>query len=249
MHFSLFIPGAAGASPKVLESVGLGHLLRDGDASPLLQELQDKGPDGGPGLLVVWPPEMPAYIPGQLTWQPAKPDPDRQLPAKRFWWGYNPASPPTADDLQRTTVMRGHLLDVADDYWLMPNIMLLPHSFILDDNGNEARQVNDDHKAIYDRGLWAFDLLKQQIEGIAAAPGKEMRQYVIEMLSLNFRIFRDLAYHIGLLTDANWFSFACNTVDIHTLIEIEQAVAKKKRDTLTAAAIPPTSPPGAGATA
>ncbi len=249
MHYSLFVPKAMGANPRLLDGVGLGHLLRDGDVSPLLQEMTDKGPDGGPGLLFVWPPEMPAYVPGQLTWQPAKPDPDNNLPGGRFWWGYDPAQPVSSIDLRRKVPLPGRTMPAGDEYWLMPDILLLPHKFALENDGKEVRRVAASHAAIYERGMWAYDLLKQQIEEVARAPGKELRQYVIEMLSLNYRMFRDLAYHLGLLTDESWFSLACATVDFETLVQIEEDVAKKKQALVTALTTPPTSTPGVGAKA
>ena len=246
MHYALFIPKAIGANPKILDSVGLGHLLAKGDASPLLQELQDKGPDGGPGLLVVWPPSMPAYIPDQLTWQAAKPDPDKQLPGGRFWWGYDPANPPAAADLRRNEPFAGRTMRVGDDYWLIPNILLLPHKFVLDEAGEETRQVESSHAVVYERGMWAFEALKAQIEERQRAPAKDMRGYVVEMLQLNYRTFRDLSYHLGLLTDSSWFALACATVDLETLLQIETDVAKKKRDSVTALINSPSSTPGDG---
>ena len=249
MHYALFIPKAMGADPKLLDTVGLGHLVQKGDVSPLMQELPGKGPDGGPGLLFVWPPSMPAYIAGQMTWQPAKPDSDKNLPAGRFWWGYDPTSPPTAADLIRKKLTRGNPCAIENDLWLVPNVLMLPHKFALGDDGEEVRQVISTHAAVYDRGMWAYDLLKGQVEERAKAPGKEMRRYVVEMLALNYRIFLDLAYHLDLLTDETWFSLACATVDLDTLLQIEADVAKKKREALIAAVTPPTSTPGGGAAA
>lgn len=246
MHYSIFIPCACGADPKQLVGVGLGDLLRPGDPGPQMQELPDAGPSGGPGLLFVWQGSLPVYRPGELTWYPAKEDKSRGLAKGRFWWGIDPANPPTPAELLRGETLRFNYVECGDTTWRIPNIMLLPHNFILDDNGDEAREVSDQWRAIYDRGLWAYEQLKAQVEQSALAPATEMRAYVIDMLALNYRIFRDLAYHLRLMSDANWFSLACATVDLDSLMAIEQDVAKKKRAALEALIAMNTSPPGDG---
>lgn len=235
MHFQIYIPRITGANPRHLDKVGLGDLLRDGDVGPQMSDVLDHGPDGGPGLLFTWPGSLPAYQPEGQTWFAAKPDPERSLAAGRFHWGYPTDAPPTAAGLLRTTLLKGRLIDLADQAWVMPNILLLPHHFILDDQGEEAREVTPDHRWIYDRGLCAFAHLRSQILGEGSAPPQDMRRYVLEMLGLNYRIFRDLAYHLHLLTDVNWFTLACASIDVEALIQIEQDLAKKK-----AAPTPPT---------
>jgi len=261
MHFQIFIPNATGADPRHLDKVGLGHLLRPGDAGPVMGEVIGSGPSGGPGLLFTWPGSAPIYRAGELTWRPAKPDngsprpgtPGRgaggegqALPQGRFWYGINPASPPTPQDLARSEQLAGASLDLGGQAWRMPNILLLPHHYILDEQGEEAREVQPSFTSIYQRGMWAFDLLKAQIAEQAPAPAAELRRYVIEMLGLNYRLFRDLAYELHLLTDENWFTLACHSVDIQTLLQIEQDIAKKKQLAWQALITPPTSPPGVG---
>lgn len=249
MHYSLFIPQVTGANPRHLDAVGLGDLLRPGDVGPQMADIVDHGPDGGPGLLFTWPGSIPAYQPQGMNWYAAKPDPERGLPAGRFHWGFQNDAPPTPHDLLRTNPFRGRVIDLGSDTrqpttdnspWLMPNITLLPHNFILDDTGHEAREVSPDYQAIYDRGMWAYELLRSQIIGEAIAPAAEMRRYAVEMLNLNYRIFRDLAYHLHLLTEANWFTLACASIDIEALIQIEQDTAKKKQQAIAAALTPPT---------
>lgn len=230
MHYSIFIPNMVGADPKKLNAVGLGHLLRDNDASPLMQEMPDKGPSGGPGLLFVWPPHQPHFHPGELTWYPAKADKANSQAAGRFWYGINPHELPTPAELAFKEQLKGNVLLLEGNLWRIPNILLLPHKFAFDADGEEMREVMSSHRAIYDRGMWAYELLRKQIQDGEPAPGKELRAYIVEMLSLNYRIFRDLAPHFDLLTDENWFTIACHTVDIETLLTIEDQVAKKKTD-------------------
>ena len=246
--YQIFIPKISGANPRHLDKVGLGHLLQDGDVGPQMCDVLDHGPDGGPGLLFSWPGTHPAYVPGELTWYPAKPDPvspppeDRMLQTfpGRFWWGI-PNSGITPNDITRSTHLPGKWIDINGQTWHMPNILLLPHDFILDDQGREAREVSPHYRSIYERGTWAYELIRAQIADGIPAPAAELRRYVLEMLSLNYRLFRDLAYHLRLMTEQNWFLLACASIDIETLIQIEQDVAKKKR-----APTPPTSPPGDG---
>lgn len=247
MHFAIFIPRVVGANPKHLEAVGLGDLLRAGDHGPQLAEIPDRGPDQGPGMLFTWRGCLPAYVPGALQWKPAKADPDKGLAAGRFWWGIDPKSPPTPEDLKRNVQLAGEKLDLGAGQWLVPNCMKLPHKFILDDSGAEAREVIEDFRPVYDRCQWAFNLAKSVLTDRADLPEAECRRYCIEMLALNYRVFRDLVYELGLLTDANWFPLLARTTDFYALIEIEADIKKKRAlENAGTPLTPPSSPPGVG---
>ncbi|MES2793211.1 MAG: hypothetical protein V4719_26615 [Planctomycetota bacterium] len=240
MHYSIYIPRAVGANPEHLTAVGLGELLRPDDEGPQFGDLIANGPDGGAGLYVVWTGSEPVYRPNELQWKPAKPDKVRNLPAGRFWWGVSGAEPLTPGDLVRTKLFRGHFVELKEQTWIIPNILLLPHDFVLDDNGEEAREVCATHRQMYDRGMWAYNELKTHIETSLPSPEKELRQYVRDMLTLNYRLFPDLISHLRLLSDDSWFSLACNSCDLATLLAIERDVAKKKMAALLAAQTPPT---------
>lgn len=247
MHFAIFIPRVVGANPKHLDAVGLGDLLRTGDHGPQLAEIPDRGPDQGPGMLFTWRGELPAYVPGALQWKPAKADPDKGLAAGRFWWGIDPQNPPSPDDLQREKLFSGEALKLGNREWLMPNCMKLPHDFILGDDGREKRDVQLEYRAIYDRCMWAFNAAKAYVTERVMVPELECRRYCLELLALNYRIFRDLAAELRLFNDENWFPAMIATVDFNTLIQIETEVKKKRLLAIVdTPAIPHSSPPGVG---
>lgn len=245
MNYQIFIPKISGADPRHLCKVGLGHLLSDGDRGPEMADIVDRGPDGGPGLLFTWPGSLPAYRPGELQWFAAKPDKVANLAAGRFWWGFDPANPPTADELLRDVTLKGKPYAWRGSVWLVPNVLLLPHRFELDDEGEEVRVVDDTHKHIGERALWAFNAIKDAIENETPKPEKDLRRYALEMLSLNYRLFRDLGHRLGLLHDDSWYGFCLASLDLDTLLQVTQEVAKKKRMG-RAALTPPTSTPGVG---
>lgn len=245
MHYQIFIPKEGGADPRKLAKVGLGHLLGNNERGPEMADVLDHGPDGGPGLIFTWPGSLPAYRPGELQWFPAKPDKAANLAAGRFWWGYNPAQPPTADELLRGVTLKGKPYSWRGNIWLVPNVLLLPHRFELDDEGEEVRVVDDTHKHIGERAVWAFNAIKTSIETETPKPEKELRRYALEMLSLNYRLFRDLAHRMGILHDDSWYGFCLASLDLDTLLQVTQEVAKKKR-LARPAPTPPISTPGVG---
>jgi hypothetical protein len=246
MHFAIFIPAIVGANPQHLVPVGLGELLRTGDPGPQMAEIPDRGPNGGPGLLFTWGVNA-AFRPGELKWQPAKADKAAGLNAGRFWWGYDPKNPPTPEDLKRKVQLSGELLTLNGQQWLFPNCMKLPHDFILDADGDEVREVQPAYRSIYDRAMWAFNVVKQQVMTREPVPEADCRKYCAEMLALNYRVFRDLIAELRLFNDDNWFAVLARTVDFYSLIEIEAEVKKKREQDFEAAlAIPHSSVPGDG---
>jgi hypothetical protein len=227
MHYSIYIPKVSGANTRHLVPIGLGDLIQSGDATPDFSEVMDKGPDGSHGMYLSWPGSEPAYRPGQLTWQPAKPDKTAGLPAGRYWWGIDPANPVTSDDLIRQTTLRGKPVRAGSSFWLIPNLMLLPHEFDCDDKGEEIRVPIQEYSAVADKCRWCFEAIKSHIETGVALPERELRAYTIQMLTKNYRLFRELAWHLRLLNDDNWLSLAGQTVDFEALIKLEDELKKK----------------------
>lgn len=240
MHFSIYIPNVNGASHEHLKTVGLGDLLQPGDVTPTTSEVMAHGPDGHHGLLYTWPGRDPIYRPGELTWKAAKADEAKGLAAGRFWWGFDPQQPPTSAELQRGQQLAGEILVLGGQLWQVPNVLLLPHRYVLDDAGREAKLTLPSHKAIYDRCMWAFNVMAEYFE-TRMLPEPECRQYVIEMLALNYRVFRDLVmdpdFDLGLLHAKIWWGVMNHTIDLDALKQIEADV-KKKRAQVTA----PTQP-------
>ncbi len=141
MHYSLYIPKVTNPDPQHLARVGLGDLLQPDQPAPMFAEIMNNGPDGGHGLYVYWRNSAQHYRPGELSWHRAKPFPAKQLEAGRFHWGYDHTNPITANDLIRPATLRGEIFEAGNHAWLIPNVLLLPSRFILDDEGHQAREV------------------------------------------------------------------------------------------------------------
>lgn len=114
MHFLIYIPGHV--TQTELASVGLPGLVEDS-----FSKLEHIGPDGQSGTLFGWRPlkgrMYHEYNPGEQTWVPSVPF-DGQ-PEGAYWAGWNTASPPTPDDLQRRFPFRALSVLLGDrrEWW------------------------------------------------------------------------------------------------------------------------------------
>lgn len=242
--YHIYVPNGQ-RSPSLLEKLGIGDLMRDGDAGLMYNEILEHGPDEGAGLLIAIGEKPPDYKPGERDWQVCCPDKVRGLPAGRFWWGF-PKSGLTPEGLARTGQRGGMLWPFADGQkWLLPNFMALPYRFVLDQvTGGEAREVKPEWKALYDRMTWAYGVCKLIIEEERKATDEEaqdLRLYIAEMLGLNYRINVELIRRLKMLDGDGWFKVACHTGDFETLYRIVDELQKKSD-----ASTPPGSTPAAG---
>jgi hypothetical protein len=248
MSLLIFIPGKHGADLKHLVDVGLGDLLRleAGDRGPNGSDLLSAGPGGNRGVVFSFSGSVvPGYAAEKQTWQPAKPgwmpspkpSPSGRgqgegagapLPAGRFWFGWPQDSPPRPADLVRDpkATLDGYLVQLADgNSWAIPNGMLLPCRFALDEAGDPQKVPCREVAAIHARTLWAFQAIQRQIETNEPPPWRESLEYAAEMLSLNYRLNLELALALGLFDERNLGNILKASTDLDQLI----AISQKKR--------------------
>lgn len=130
-HYSIYIPGGRGASPNLLNSVGLGDLQ-------LRQQwdwCEAKGPDGGDGAIgTVFDQRakegsMPlmGYHKDRQQWRPSVINPKAELPKGAFWYGFEPERPPTPVELAHRTQINGWDVVLQDKAaWRIPESLQLP---------------------------------------------------------------------------------------------------------------------------
>jgi hypothetical protein len=243
--FKIWIPNERTAA--ALDLVGLSDLLREGEAGPNFTEF-DKGPDGGPGILIEFPKSFsdPTGKWDVCNWEPCWPDVNRNLAAGRFSWGipkvggFAALSP---RDLALTNQVRGNDKILGDGRsWVLPCMVLLPHRFTWDpQTGKEAREIHPNWRKLYDRLKWAYDVCLEVIHTGTPADGPKCREYLSEILAVNYRVNAELINRLRLWDDENWWHLFGATTDLDTLIEIQDEVQKKR-----AVSTPPGSPPGDG---
>lgn len=136
MHFQIFIPNAS-KGDNALAKVGLEHLLA---GSQVHQHDLARGPGDVAGCLFTWQTKRGAVNVGYRPkddWIPAVADGD--LPAGRYWIGFDDAGLPTPEELERTYAMHGELIQLGDgQIWRLPNVDKLPADMIRADDGSTA---------------------------------------------------------------------------------------------------------------
>jgi hypothetical protein len=160
--FVYFLPGCSTAGGDVLAGMGLADVL-DGPRS--CGHVAD-GPGGEAGMMV--------RLAGvEIT-------PTRWIPAtetRPYRIGYDPDHPPGPEDLMRRNVLRGPALTLADGRdWVCPVARLftgenlLPKTYVLDEDGNEAVRTVDRYAGLWDT---ACEFLRRYI-GVTVE-GEEVR--------------------------------------------------------------------------
>lgn len=116
--FIYYFPGVNGVSDDVLKKHGVERVF-DGSSVDRVPVLQ-RGPDGDAGVLAVMKPDHEQgvkaglqYKPHRQTWQEA--------PQGGYWIGYETDARPRPIDLQRKTMLSGHIVVLNDgESWLVP---------------------------------------------------------------------------------------------------------------------------------
>lgn len=235
-HYSIYIPQATAPRSDLLDEVGLEGLVRPDDLGPSFFQVLQQGPDGGSGFILTWvDPSRPdanpklGYFPDLQRWEKAPPDPERQLPEGRYWFGIETARPPKPEDLARNVTLPGFLVTLADgNDWRLPKAGLLPHRIGIGPDGRETQVVKDQFRRIADRMQWSFEDAAAAIRGEKLRKPREYRQYVAEMICENYRVNLPLCYWLLLFDESNWWSVANSTVDWQRLIEIEEDLKKNE---------------------
>jgi hypothetical protein len=223
----IFIPDVRGEADVVqlLTGVGLEELLREGDAKPQTLDVPANGPHGGPGLILHW--DRPRDQPQRATWKAAAPDSARKLPAKRFWISFDPNESP--ETLKRDAMLQGIRLTLCDGCeWLVPNVTSLPFRFSIDDEGHACQTPTAKAVKVQERMLWAFNALHALITEKTPIPIEEAIAYAAEMLSLNYRVNREICLELGLFDRDKVLEVLKFSTDLPRLIAIAIDVKKKE---------------------
>jgi hypothetical protein len=137
--FLYFLPGKSAGDKLDLDALGLSHARAPGEPT---KAPVTKGPDDGPGLLLVFAGDhAPRYVAAEQTW--------RKAPGGGHWVGVFNAHKPGPEDLAREQVIGGEairMLDGAD--WVIPICQspvrgrpTVPRQLDLDDQGQWVRRV------------------------------------------------------------------------------------------------------------
>jgi len=234
MPFVYYLPGKVGANPAHLRAAGLGALLRAGDDQPETADLVGVGPDGhAGGQLWGWTDRGDAlkFDPRQQTWEAAKPDSSAQLPAGRYWLGWNTAeSLPGPDQLARKSsgLVEGFTLTLGDGRdWRLPNVMQLPHRWGQADDGQPVRLPTAAWEETASRALWALEQILAALRHEPTCEDDALLRYAAEMLAINYRAPFDVVLRLGLFTDENLFTAAARTTESKRIYELMEELKKK----------------------
>lgn len=228
MTLQLFIPGVDGIDAAGhLSRVGLGDLLAPNDDPPAFFE-STQTPTSGSGVFYSWAKATErGYIPTTQQWRPALADPDRDLPAGRYWWSV-PSRPLAPDDFARRSLLDGPAIACQDGHrWQFPNGILLPHGHGLDDNGRFCRKVQKQYERIYELTRWAMTHWEAAIISNTFDFAACWRVSV-ELLQANYRITRDVVSELGLFGDETVQRVMMLCSDSETLLAIQDELQKKR---------------------
>jgi hypothetical protein len=226
----IFIPNVSGATPDHLREVGLEELLRleAGDTGPNAVDVVSNGPGGHRGVIFYWPgcPGTPGFHPEQQTWHAAKPDPNRNLPAGRFHICVDGATPETLARRSKAQ-LAGFPVELGDGHdWIVPNGMKLPFRFAVGEQGETIRLPKRNVERIHERTLWAFKTLEASMRAGVEIDFDESIAYAAEMLSLNYRVNREICLLLDLFDGSNVGRLMARSTDLEKLLAIAEEVKK-----------------------
>jgi hypothetical protein len=236
LSLQIFIPNKTGCDLAYLRDVGLEELLRDGDRTPLTVNVLANGPSGGGGIVFFWPPDVAGPRNGQ-TWHAAKPDPApaRKLPAKRFWFSVDGATPET---LARDAAVQlpGYPVQLGDGReWIVPNAMLLPARWALTDSGQTERLPIRRVEKVHQRMTVALSWIERQFTGQTDGTDWDtVIAYVADLLSINYRVDREICLALELFDDLTLRNALRMSVDLEKLQAILRDLKKNNAGQLTA---------------
>jgi len=227
----IFIPKKSGANLDHLREVGLEELLRidAGDPGPMAVDVISNGPGGGPGVIFYWlgGERLPGYFPASQTWHVAKPDAQRNLPAGRFQICLDGATPETLIRHPKAR-LDGFPVELGDGHeYIVPSGIKLPFRFAMGDQGETIRLPTRKVERIHERTLWAFRTLEASMQAGIEIDFEESISYAAEMLSVNYRVNREICLLLGLFDGQNVGRLMARSTDLEKLLAIAQEVKKK----------------------
>jgi hypothetical protein len=198
----IFVPNRNGCSLDHLREVGLEELLRDGDSSPMAVDIIGVGPGGHRGVVFYWPRSCskPGYHPESQKWIAAKTDAARNLPAGRFHLCLDGDGTPETLLRDEDARLAGYFVELdAGRKWAIPNSKMLPFRFALDDEGNLIKVPKRQYEPLHKRMQWAFEIAESNLRDGTDIPWDDAIAYAAEMLSINYRVNREICFALELL--------------------------------------------------
>lgn len=201
-HFLLFLPGARGQSPALLESVGLADFVAGAEFTEIGQ-----GPTDQPGVLVAW--RKPGgdsrfhFAADQQAWTPAAAGGPAApgLAAGRYWVGTWKDAPPTPVDLLRPYHHGGRSIELGDgNTWRFPEKADLPHDAIMADDGSYRFELQRKfHAFAIEAGDWLTLLGNES----ATFDYGKLVAFLVLALSLNYRLTPEVVSGLRLFNTNN----------------------------------------------
>lgn len=220
----VFLP--AGDHPTdlraALRRVGLETLHDDGLSLERCEVLAN-GPDGGSGTVIGWgrPNTLTAYRKDSQEWHRCAPCGD--LAGGRAWIGWDKSDPPTPENLARKVQLSGERIKLADGReWLIPIARQLPKIMGLDpESGRVASVVAPQYRAFLEEA-WATLATFVDREGkiyIEYEPGFAA---AVRVLSMNYRMTRDLAAVLGMIGDSDLWTIPATCCEAAAMADLLQ---------------------------
>jgi hypothetical protein len=245
-HYLIYIPRLAEPDDSQLEKVGLAALRNSG--CPIHgTAVRQLGPDDGDGMIFSWvhgdARDCDPHRHAQLEWTPAKLNKAKGLKEGRYWFGVDPASRPTADDLQLPHIHPGHDVRCADNnFWHIPAAARMPHCHGMNADGEWERRIARQYEKFYTRAMRygvelfseidAFEAVKQTMpemqdsDHAVSVELDDTDKHCCSALALNYRLTPEIIDLLGLLDDATMIAIISATLD---LPEIKEVLNQKKR--------------------
>ncbi len=252
--FLYFLPGAASANARILQTAGLADVLTG--ATLDTRGVSGSGPSGSQGIMLApklggsffGPPPpslgtMPkiGYFRETQEWQEA--------PGGKYWLGRETAEPVLPADLARNEMIGGHLVKLADEkQWLIPVARAFPHGIVLP----QALRLGPDGELVGDtlpkyigfskraERLWdVWNAAMKELEaGKTPEPQLDVQEQwdiTAEALAINYRINAMGMSMLGLInigTPVLWKILQA-IIDVPTILAEAAAMAddgEKKKD-------------------
>lgn len=235
-----------------LQSVGQDDLSRAGvgqkeGKSSFSFRITSAGPDKQPGAVVVFNPGNPearspqiGYFPLKQEWQKAS--------GGKFWIGREKDKPVRPADLQRTEIIAGHKVKLADGQeWMIPVARvfpqgtMLPQSLILGPDGEVVKEVLPRYARLGQKAERVWQEFKKQMgwleegENPESMTEKEEWEIATEVLGINYRLGAWEISFLRLFTTENLERVLSAFVDIPTMLAASRAMqeASKKKENVS----------------
>ena len=161
----------------------------------------------------------------------------------RFWLGRPREDRLTPADLARPKLQLGADVVLADGHvWHVPIARQLPQLLGLNDAGEWTGVVVPQYRAFYDAAWAALDWLAPDETGVCRVDAQQGADFAAAALSINYRINRDVASFLGLLTSESIFEVSRAVIEFDAIVAAGAAAQKKTAaasDTPASAAGPP----------